>query len=279
VNDIDDAETDGTSNGNSPSRFGIRTSRDLGELTGTANLEYEVTKVQADDAGLRLANVGLEGAFGSVMIGSQWNPHYLWTTATTDLFTSSAAFSARSTDANFRDDGSVFYYTPSLNGLELGIGAEFDPNNDTSDDYDSYTLSARYSIGGLYLSASYIEADTDETLDSLAVAASYDFGVASVAASVADNTNDTAIPEDELASYNSDGSPYEIAVSVPVTSAFTVLGAYTDRDFEGSSEDSSFAVEGTYAFGAGVTGFLSATSSDDEFGREDALATGLQVVF
>lgn len=278
VNDTDEAETDGTSNGNSPSRFGIRTSRDLGDLTGTANLEYGVTKEQGASAGIRQANVGLEGAFGSVKIGSQWNPHYLWTTATTDLFTSSAAFGARSSDAVFRDDGSVFYYTPSLNGLELGVGAEFDPNISVSDSADSYTLSAKYSIGDLYVSASYVEADTDETLDSMAVAASYNFGAATLAASVADNTNDTTIAQDDLSSYNGDGTPYEIVGTVNATDALTLKAAYTDRDLEGSSDDSSFAVEGAYAFGAGVTGFVAATSSDDDIG-EDVLATGLQVVF
>ena len=274
VNDTDGAETDGTSNGNSPSRFGIRTSRDLGDLTGTANLEYGVTKEQDASAGIRQANVGLEGAFGSVKIGSQWNPHYLWTTATTDLFTSSAAFGARSTDAVFRDDGSVYYYTPNLNGLELGVGAELDPNSEVGKDVDSYTVSARYTVGDLYLSASYKEFDTEEDANSLAVAASYDFGLASLSASIADNTDDAGL---DYAGYNSDGTPYEIVGTVSATDALTLKVAYTDRDLEGS-DDTSFAVEAAYAFGAGVTGFVGATSSDDDIGG-DVLATGLQVVF
>jgi len=270
--DTDDGQTDATSNGNSQSRFGIRTSRDLGGLTATANVEYGVDKRQDEDADLRQANVGLEGDFGSIKIGNQWNPYYLWTTATTDLFTSSAAFGARSTDVGFRDDAAVYYYTPNLSGLELVAGAEFDndPEDDISDDADYYTLAARYSVGDLYLSAAYLEADTEEDADAFAYAASYDFGMASLAASVADNNG--------AGFYNDDGMPYEVVGTFNATDALTLKAAYTDRDIEGSSEDASFAVEGAYAFGAGVTGFVGATAKDDDIG-EDVIATGLQVVF
>jgi len=268
--DTDNGQIDATSSGNSPSRFGIRTSRDLGDLTATANVEYGINKGQTESAALRQANVGLEGDFGSVKIGSQWNPHYLWTTATTEVFTSSAFTGGRSTDIVTRDDAAIYYYTPNLSGLELVAGAELDPEDDTSDDADNYTLAARYSVGDLYLSAAYYEADTEADTDSFAYAASYDFGTASLSAGVADNTN--------VGFYSENGTPYEVAGTFNATDALTLKAAYTDRDLEGSSEDASFAVEGAYAFGAGVTGFVGATAKDDDIG-DDVIATGLQVVF
>ena len=262
--------------GNSESRFGIRGSREFGAVTGDAQLEYGILRGNDENSpGLRLANAALSGDFGSVRIGQQWNPGYLWTTATTDVFTSGAASGARSTDFVFREDGGIFYYTPSLGGLEVAIGGSMLTSKENSKDFDTMTVSARYSLGDLYLSATYMEADDGNSSKSTAFAASYDFGMFTLAGAIADN--DGAVqPGSE---FNDDGTPYEIAATFSATEELTLKVAYTDRDLE-AGDDTSMAVEAAYAFGSGVTGFVGFSSSDDNINEgDDILSFGVQVVF
>ncbi|MRH78850.1 porin [Spiribacter sp. C176] len=264
-------EWDATGNGNSPSRFGIRGSREFGAVTGDAQLEYGVTKAQGEGPGIRLANAALSGDFGSVRIGSQWNPGYLWTTATTDVFTSGAYTGARSTDFVFRQDGAIFYYAPSLGGLDIAVGGNMLASDDSSDEFDTMTVSARYSFGDLYVSATYMEADDENSSEATAFAASYDFGMFTLAGSMSDN--------DGVGSYNDNGTPYEVVATVSATEELTLKAAYTDRDLE-AGDDSSMAAEAAYAFGSGVTGFAGFSSSDDGINDgEDILSFGVQVVF
>lgn len=267
-----DGVWDATGNGNSPSRFGIRGSRDFGGLTGDAQLEYGVTKAQGSAPGIRLANAALSGDFGSVRIGSQWNPGYLWTTATTDIMLSGAFAGARATDFVFREDGGIFYYTPNLGGLELAFGGSMVGSNEVSKSFDTMTVSARYSFDDLYVSATYMTVDDDNSSDVIALAASYDFGLFALSASVADL--------DGVGVYSTDdGTPYEIGATFSATDELTLKLAYMDLDLDAGS-DSSIAAEATYAFGGGVTGFIGYATPDDNVANgEDILSLGIQVVF
>lgn len=260
---------DATGTGNSPSRFGIRGSRDFGAVTGDAQVEYFVAKsAQGDAPGLRLANAALSGDFGSVRIGSQWNPGYLWTTATTDVTMSGAVAGARSTDFVFRQDGGVFYYAPSLGGLDLAIGGNMVSTDETSDDLDTTTVSARYSFGDLYLSATYMEVDDVAGSDVSSFAASYDLGMVTLAGSMSDKSGELG-----------DETPYDLAATFSASDEVTLKVAYTDADLA-AGEDTSMAFEATYAFGEGVTGFAGYATPDDNIANgEDILSLGVQVVF
>ena len=264
-----------TNSVNSESRFGIRASRDLGGVTGDAQLEYGILRgADGNSPGLRLANAALSGDFGSVRVGQQWNPGYLWTTATTDVWIGGVFSGARSTDFVFREDGGIFYYTPSLGGLELAVGGSMLASNEDSKDFDTMTVSARYSLGDLYLSATYMEADDENSSKSMAFAASYDFGMFTLAGAIADN--DGSVVGDE---FNDDGTPYEIAATFSATEELTLKVGYTDRDLA-AGDDTSMAVEAAYAFGSGVTGFVGFSSSDDNINEgDDILSFGVQVVF
>ena len=263
-----DGVWDATGNGNSPSRFGIRGSRDFGAVTGDAQLEYGVTKAQGAGPGIRLANAALSGDFGSVRIGSQWNPGYLWTTATSDIMLSGAFAGARSTDFVFRQDGAIFYYTPSLGGLDLAFGGNMVGSDETSDTFDTMTVSARYSFDDLYVSATYMEVDDDESSDVISFAASYDFGLFALSGAIADKSGSVG-----------EGTPYEVGATFSATEEVTLKLAYTDADLD-AGDDTSMAVEATYAFGSGVTGFVGYAIPDDNVANgEDILSFGVQVVF
>ena len=258
---------------NSETRFGIRASRDLGAgLSADANLEYGAVRGGNGTPGLRHANAALSGDFGTVRVGQQWNPGYLWTTATSDIMLSGAFLGARATDFVFRERGGIFYYTPSLGGLELAFGGNMDGTDDTSDDFDTMTVSARYSFGDLYLSATYMSKDDDDSSDAMSFAASYDLGVVTLVGAIADL--------DGVGAYSTDrGTPYEVGATFSATDELTLKLAYADLDLDAGS-DSSVAVEATYAFGAGVTGFLGYAIPDDNINDgNDILSFGVQVVF
>ena len=259
---------DANGTGNSPSRFGIRGSRDFGAVTGDAQLEYFVAKGQGVSPGLRLANAALSGDFGSVRIGSQWNPGYLWTSATTDVMLGGVVAGARSTDFVFRQDGAVFYYAPSLGGLDLAVGGNMLGLDETSDDLDTTTVSARYSLNDLYVSATYMTVEDDEDTDVTSFGASYDLGMVTIAATMSDKSGSLG-----------ENSPFDVAATFSASDEVTLKAAYTDADLD-AGDDASMAFEATYAFGDGVTGFAGyATPDDNVAGGEDILSFGVQVVF
>jgi len=80
--------------------------------------------------------------------------------------------------------------------------------------------------------------------------------------------------------YSTDsGTPYEVGATFSATDEVTLKLAYTDADLD-AGDDTSIAVEATYAFGAGVTGFVGYAIPDDNVANgEDILSLGVQVVF
>jgi len=178
---------------------------------------------------------------------------------------------ARASDVGlFLEDGSVFYFSPNLGGLELAIGGSMLASNDDSKTLDTTTVSARYNFEDLYVSATYVEADNETSDDGISLAASYDFGIVTVAGSITDKDID-----------NVSSTPYELVASFNATDELTLKLAYADSDLD-VSKDTSVAVEATYAFGSGVTGFVGYAMPDDNFGTtagNDILSFGVQVVF
>lgn len=169
------------------SRVGVRGTLDLGMgLTGSYQWETNVSGssdpgrgggAQGGDTALRLWNVGISGAFGSVVVGSQ-------TDSLIDL--SGRTDVANSISGNFdltpsyRVDNSIIYRTPDLNGFDaslrlianptaaeaveavndanpsvVAVGAETDENQ-----VDDWAVTANYAVQGLSATFAYrVEVD------------------------------------------------------------------------------------------------------------------------
>jgi len=281
-NDTFDARGDG----NGPGRFGFLGTHELADgMTGGVQLEYAVAdgvKDQTDSPGLRQANVYLTGDFGRIELGSQDNPMYEWTTSVTDLFLTEAYAQGRASDVVFRQDGAVFYTTPSFDGLEVRFGGNMQSGDSTngnrSSGFDSYTVSAKYSFGDIYASASYLNVnggDTNPDAKSVGVALSYDYGMGTIAAATTrnDNVDGTSAGDgqaNQVAAFDTDpdGNPYEITGTYNATDAVTLKASYADADLTGG-DSKSVAVEAAYAFSSNVSAAVGYTSPDDNFNGND----------
>jgi predicted porin len=169
----------------SSSRFGFRGTEDLGNgLKAVFNLEAGA----AIDTGMgdsalfgRRAVVGLEGGFGSVMLGREYSP-IAAIAAATDAFGQGfygSNLSAFTTSRLTRRlSNSVNYKTPSWNGLKLLAAysaGEVSTVNVPSGDLKG--VGVEYTLGGLYLGAAYhtinrVPADKDKES---AIGAAYRF--------------------------------------------------------------------------------------------------------
>jgi len=302
VNDNDGSVNADGQGANGPSRFGFTSSYELdGGLSAGAQLEYAVSTntgsiEQANAPGLRLANAHLAGDFGSIKVGTQWNPMYLWTTGTTDLFLSDAFGDARASDVTFRQDGAVFYTSPDFSGLQLQVGGILEDGKDSagnrSSGFDSYTVAAKYTMGNLYASVSYLTIDggDQDDADLLGIAVSYDYGFGTIAASMTDQNDTDGVSQQpdnkgELEAsgrHNSmigNNSPYELVATYNATPNWTLKAAYANKDLDGGN-DSSMAVEAEYAFSDQVSTAFGVGMPDDNFdGTGDTVSAALFVAF
>ena len=306
VNDNDGSVNADGQGANGPSRFGFTSSHELdGGLSAGAQLEYAVSTNsgsigQADGPGLRLANAHLAGDFGSIKVGTQWNPMYLWTTGTTDLFLSDAFTNARASDATFRQDGAVFYTSPDFSGLQFQVGGILEDGSDSagnrSSGIDSYTVAAKYTMGNLYASASYLTIDGGDQADDadlLGIAVSYDYGFGTIAASMTDQDDTDGVSQqldddgdpEATGRHNSiigNNSPYELVATYNATPNWTLKAAYANSDRDGG-DDSSIAVEAEYAFSDQVSTAFGVGMPDDNFdgtgSADDTVSAALFVAF
>jgi len=145
-----------------------------GESTGVAN-----------SFGTYNSFVGLSGDFGSIKLGSQWNPVFLASTISdaTGRWGSTSA----TTPVELQNAGSITYTSPSISGVSVSyqkqllgsssatIGAG-QINNTGSGDASAYSLNY---AAGPFAAAYAVATDSGSTMGNTTfVAASYDFGMA-----------------------------------------------------------------------------------------------------
>ena len=273
VDAVKDEKLHVNTDGNSPSRIGLKGTADTGIDGLTALYHYEFAVNQSNGASAlntRLANVGLTGDWGTVLAGTQWAPHYSWATATTDVMLSSVVSTTHSTDAVYRVSNSMAYVSPEMSGLQLA-GA-FAANCAFGDENaDWYHVAAKYSNGGFYGALSYIDFQSNAYLPADAVTAlalSYNFGAATVAGVYSNLDVDGG----------NDLKTWDLADTYAVTDETTLKAAYADFD----NDANGFGVEVQHDLSNMVNTFVGYGYANDELktaGTNNVFSTGIRVKF
>ncbi len=151
------------------SRIGIKGKVDLG-LDHTQGLFHWEANVDTSDNegsmfGPRQAYLGATGDWGTLLIGKQWQMHYIWTNSTSDIFNAADAdagerFQLAAFAGHWRPDNSLSYFTPSFGNWQLAAhvvidGSGRDDDGEQDDTIDSYDLNLKYEGERVYLAASY----------------------------------------------------------------------------------------------------------------------------
>lgn len=240
------------------SRVGIKATTELdGGITGMAHLEFKTNTETANTGDGRLAYIGAKGDFGTVTMGRQWTPQYLWTSAKVDILDVGSNPTHSYTYAG-RQGNTLAYISPEFSGLQFAgvvIAAGGDEDSDaTGDEFDAYNLAAHYKMGGLSVGASTVlfQNNVDESYSS--IAASFEEGPMYVAAEVTSNGILDKQTNGELSQM------MEVAGSYQVTSKAKVLANYVDFDGEGSQ----IGLEGQYKLGDKSRVALTAIIADSD---------------
>lgn len=169
------------------SRFGIKGSEDLGGgLKAVWQIEQQMNSTEAGadavafNAGMRNTFIGLNGGFGTVLIGRHDTPYKLGGSA--DLFADTAADSTRAGAGGIigrngfdtRASGTIAYVSPDFSGFHFAAaiipGEEVAPGttvapaagtNDANGLMDAYSLMGAYANGPLKATLSYENYDAD----------------------------------------------------------------------------------------------------------------------
>lgn len=236
----------GSSQGNSTSKFGIKGTADVGGGY-KANFKLESGGITSDGAvnGAlfnRAAWLGFSGAFGEVRLGRQDNVPFQ-TLVGFDFNGASNAASAQMLSLatpwslNGRQSRSLQYIAPAMGGL--GVQAGYVPEDTTvTGSKATYSLGATYTAGKLTLGAASESARTAGGTSFSGFAASYDFGVAKA--------------EVGYANGGVGFTGYNVGVSAPV-GGFTVGVTYAKNDDATGAAATEFYInreifKNTYAY-------------------------------
>ena len=253
------------------SRFGLKGSEDLGGgLKAIFTLEQGFkldTGVQetAGQAFSREATVGLQGNFGTVKLGKQFNAFDDVSGAAATVFDGaltpmntvfeSAAFG--STDAT-----TVKYLSPSFSGFSGSASYSFgEDKTATVDATNSYSLAGQYANGPVAAGLGYAVKDLGAAGEDKATRlnGSYNFGVATLKASYG------------LVDYasNNEVNEYEIGVDYPVASNLVLSAGYAFSKLENGagaklSETNGFGLAAAYLLSKRTTAYVGATQATTE---------------
>ncbi len=235
----------GSSQGNSTSKFGIKGTADVGGGY-KANFKLESGGITSDGAvnGAlfnRAAWLGFSGAFGEVRLGRQDNVPFQ-TLVGFDFNGASNAASAQMLSLatpwslNGRQSRSLQYIAPAMGGL--GVQAGYVPEDAAAGTKATYSLGATYTAGKLTLGAASESARTAAGTSFSGFAASYDFGVAKA--------------EVGYANGGVGFTGYNVGVSAPV-GGFTVGVTYAKNDDATGAAATEFYInreifKNTYAY-------------------------------
>jgi predicted porin len=278
IADADGAELDIQDN---TSRIGIKATSEL--FSGATAIAHFETYVNTESGAFgtpakgRLAYVGATGDFGTVTVGRQWLPAYLWTVGKTDIMAAASTETTHSYGTGGRQGNSAAYITPSLGGLKIAAAivardaAGVDAGGNTGDDVDATHLAANYSAGGfgLGLSTLQYEGSVDESINSVGVNYS------------ADNLYvGLSYEDDEI---NRDDEVLILAGSYAMGNT-KVLGSFTDFGKDGSDDlGSRYVAEVQQKLGNQAFVFANYIEADSDAEAEaqatDTFAIGYNVSF
>ena len=138
-----------TSSENKFSRFGVKSSVDLGNgLTGLARFEYGLTPEQKAAAGTRLAFIGIKGDFGTVTHGSQGTIYQKYVRGP---YFSNASDSLRPFTS--RQDG-ITQYARKGDGYTFMAAVQTEGKDGA--DIDSYSVGGDFNAGDLKIQAAAV---------------------------------------------------------------------------------------------------------------------------
>ena len=263
----------GSSQGNSTSKFGIKGTADVGGGY-KANFKLESGGITSDGAvnGAlfnRAAWLGFSGAFGEVRLGRQDNVPFQ-TLVGFDFNGASNAASAQMLSLatpwslNGRQSRSLQYIAPAMGGL--GVQAGYVPEDTTvTGSKATYSLGATYTAGKLTLGAASESARTAGGTSFSGFAASYDFGVAKA--------------EVGYANGGVGFTGYNVGVSAPV-GGFTVGVTYAKNDDATGAAATEFYInreifKNTYAY----LDYATLDKSNAAFFKGNTYALGVIYVF
>lgn len=250
------------------SRFGLKGSEDLGgglkaifTLEQGFKLDTGAQEV-ANQAFSREATVGLQGNFGTVKLGKQFNAFDDVSGAAATVFDGaltpmntvfeSAAFG--STDAN-----TVKYISPSFSGFSGSVSYSFGENKKPGvDATNDYALAGQYANGPFAAGIGYGVKDLGAAGEDKATRlnGSYNFGVATLKASYG------------LVDYasNFETNEYEIGVDYPVASNLILSAGYAYSENENAagvkqSDNSGFGLAAAYLLSKRTTAYAGVRST------------------
>ena len=194
----------------SGNRFGLKGSEDLGNgLKAVFTLEHHFSIGNGNNAGgdnfqfQRQSWAGLKGSFGTIALGRQYAPGYLWTARITNALGAGAyepqadlGFSRGLTitpGSGARWNNSISYDSGNMGGLNVrAVYAFMDTQTETgaagaaeASDDDRIGLGVAYNAGPLKVGVVYHNlSGTAEDTDEVYLAGSYNLGVATINASV-----------------------------------------------------------------------------------------------
>jgi predicted porin len=203
--DLHSGGDDGSSQGNSTSRIGIKGSTDVGSGV-KANFKFETAGITSNgnvgatgDAFFnRQAWVGFSGSFGELRVGKQDSVPFQ-TMIAYDFNGASNGVSALGyagvgpwAPSLGRQSRSIQYIAPTMGGLAIQVGAV--PKGNVSGDKATMSAGATYTLGAFAASAAF-ESKRKTGSDSFwSLAASYDIGIAKFMVGAANGgTNATGV--------------------------------------------------------------------------------------
>ena len=270
------------------SRWGLKGSEDLGGgLKANFTLEQgfnvdDGSAVNAANQFHRQAFVGLEGGFGTLNIGRQYDlidqfygnydahgnggfaAHYAWSynpsaavlagygiaTTPTTLAAAQRQLHAGLGDYIVRQNNAVQYASPNMGGFQARVlwapGEDKVPGTNSAG--NNYGFSLNYAGGPFAIGGAYQvnKAGGQRAVEQYVLGASYDFGVAKLFGQYQAGKNKNAA----LVGNNRKDDGYNIGVQVPF-GAFALTAAYATEDQKafGSkvSDTAAFGVTGTYS--------------------------------
>ena len=277
----------------SGNRFGLKGSEDLGNgLKAVFTLEQHFAIGNGNFVGSgfqfqRQSYAGLQGSFGTVALGRQYAPGFLWTARITNAF-AAGEFEPQEILTNSigvaggpqasihpasdaRWNNSISYDSGDMGGLNVRVIYSFQDNQtevdggaDASDD-DKIGLGVAYNAGPLKVGGVYHKSkDPVEDLDELYLAGSYDLGVATINASVQQAKRDVS------GAGEIDAMVYTLGAVVPVGPGnihFAVGQLSDDVTDDNDSTSVSLGYTQNLSKRTNVYALINSTQNDDNAAR------------
>ena len=258
------------------SRFGLKGSEDLGGglkaiFTLEQGFKLDTGALPKDAAGKdqtgfnREASVGLEGKFGTVKLGKQYNAFDDVSGAAATVFDGALTpmnnvFESGAFATN--DNNTVKYLSPTFSGFSGSVSYSFGEDKGPGvDAQNNYALAGQYANGPFAAGIGYAVKDLGAAGEDKATRlnGSYNLGVATLKASygLVDFANNNEVNE------------YEIGVDYPVASNLVLSAGYAFSKKENGagaklSETNGFGLAAAYLLSKRTTAYVGATQATTE---------------